>query len=202
MPSKQHIDAIVLAAGNEEDIETKQESLGKISEVLKTCGISRAICVVNPGMVLKTDYFSVRSTDKNDTQSEILSLFSGINEIDVKSGNSLLIQYGDLIIPENLLNEFLYSNEKAIKIIGVDFKHSKLPGKTEYDMINLEDSKLNSTLYYLESITTKNVSESQRDLLWAGIIFIPASKSPIKQSLIVTSSENDGLVKIYKTTKL
>jgi hypothetical protein len=35
-----------------------------------------------------------------------------------------------------------------------------------------------------------------------GIIFIPASKSPIKQSLIVISSENDGLVKIYKTTKL
>ena len=174
LPSKQHIDAIVLAAGDEEDIETKQESLGKISEVLKTCGISRAICVVNPGMVVKTDYFSVRSTDKNDTQSEILSLFSGINEIDVKSGNSLLIQYGDLIIPENLLNEFLYSNEKAIKIIGVDFKHSTLPGKTEYDMINLEDSKLNSTLYYLESITTKNASESQRDLLWAGIIFIPA----------------------------
>ena len=35
-----------------------------------------------------------------------------------------------------------------------------------------------------------------------GIIFIPASKSPIKQSLIVISSENDGLVKIYKSTKL
>jgi hypothetical protein len=31
-----------------------------------------------------------------------------------------------------------------------------------------------------------------------GILFIPASKSPIKQSLIVVSSENDGLVKIYK----
>ena len=35
-----------------------------------------------------------------------------------------------------------------------------------------------------------------------GIIFIPASKSPIDQSLIVISSENDGLVKIYKSTKL
>jgi len=32
-----------------------------------------------------------------------------------------------------------------------------------------------------------------------GIIFIPASKSPINQSLIVISSENDGLVKIYKS---
>jgi hypothetical protein len=35
-----------------------------------------------------------------------------------------------------------------------------------------------------------------------GILFIPASKSPINQSLIVTSSENDGLIKIYKTNKL
>ena len=35
-----------------------------------------------------------------------------------------------------------------------------------------------------------------------GILFIPASKSPINQSLIVVSSENDGLVKIYKTNKL
>lgn len=34
-----------------------------------------------------------------------------------------------------------------------------------------------------------------------GILFIPASKSPIQQSLIVVSSENDGFVKIYKATK-
>ena len=35
-----------------------------------------------------------------------------------------------------------------------------------------------------------------------GLLFIPASKSPINQSLIVTSNENDGTIKIYKTTKL
>jgi hypothetical protein len=35
-----------------------------------------------------------------------------------------------------------------------------------------------------------------------GILFIPASKSPIGQSLIVVSSENDGLVKVYKANKL
>ena len=34
-----------------------------------------------------------------------------------------------------------------------------------------------------------------------GILFIPASKSPIQQSLIVVSSENDGFIKIYKATK-
>lgn len=35
-----------------------------------------------------------------------------------------------------------------------------------------------------------------------GILFIPASKSPIQQSLVVVSSENDGLVKIYRANKL
>jgi hypothetical protein len=35
-----------------------------------------------------------------------------------------------------------------------------------------------------------------------GLLFIPAFKSQINQSLIVTSNENDGTIKIYKTTKL
>ena len=35
-----------------------------------------------------------------------------------------------------------------------------------------------------------------------GVLFIPASKSPIQQSLIVVSSENDGFIKIYKANKL
>jgi hypothetical protein len=35
-----------------------------------------------------------------------------------------------------------------------------------------------------------------------GILFIPASKSPVNQSLIVVSSENDGLVKVYRASKL
>lgn len=35
-----------------------------------------------------------------------------------------------------------------------------------------------------------------------GIFFIPASKSPIQQSLVVVSSENDGFIRIYKADKL
>lgn len=35
-----------------------------------------------------------------------------------------------------------------------------------------------------------------------GLLFIPASKSPIGQSLVVVSSEGDGFVKIYRATKL
>jgi hypothetical protein len=34
-----------------------------------------------------------------------------------------------------------------------------------------------------------------------GVLFIPASKSPIQQSLIIVSSENDGFIKIYKANK-
>ncbi|NDF98041.1 MAG: alkaline phosphatase, partial [Chitinophagia bacterium] len=35
-----------------------------------------------------------------------------------------------------------------------------------------------------------------------GILFIPASKSPIQQSLIVVASENDGFIKVYKANKI
>ena len=35
-----------------------------------------------------------------------------------------------------------------------------------------------------------------------GVLFIPSSKSPIGQSLVVVSSENDGVIKIYKADKL
>jgi DNA-binding beta-propeller fold protein YncE len=35
-----------------------------------------------------------------------------------------------------------------------------------------------------------------------GVLFIPANKSPIRQSLIVVSSENDGFVKVYKANLL
>jgi hypothetical protein len=35
-----------------------------------------------------------------------------------------------------------------------------------------------------------------------GVLFISASKSPIGQSLIVVSSENDGSIKVYKANKL
>jgi hypothetical protein len=35
-----------------------------------------------------------------------------------------------------------------------------------------------------------------------GVLFISASKSPIQQSLIVVSSESDGLIKVYKANKL
>jgi hypothetical protein len=34
-----------------------------------------------------------------------------------------------------------------------------------------------------------------------GVLFIPASKSPINESLLVVSSENDGVIKVYKADK-
>ncbi len=35
-----------------------------------------------------------------------------------------------------------------------------------------------------------------------GVLFIPASKSPTNESLLVVSSENDGVIKVYKADKL
>jgi hypothetical protein len=35
-----------------------------------------------------------------------------------------------------------------------------------------------------------------------GVLFIPASKSPIGQSLFIVSSENDGVLKVYKANRI
>lgn len=35
-----------------------------------------------------------------------------------------------------------------------------------------------------------------------GVLFIPAKESPIQQSLLVVSSENDGVIKVYKPKKI
>ena len=43
---------------------------------------------------------------------------------------------------------------------------------------------------YLQTVKTGDAPE--------GILFIPASKSPTKRSLLVVSSEGDGSVKIYQ----
>ncbi|HAT81111.1 MAG TPA: alkaline phosphatase, partial [Flavobacterium sp.] len=43
---------------------------------------------------------------------------------------------------------------------------------------------------YLQSIKTGDAPE--------GLLFIPASKSPTKRSLVVVSSEGDGSVKFYQ----
>ena len=43
---------------------------------------------------------------------------------------------------------------------------------------------------YLQTLKTGDAPE--------GLLFIPASKSPTKRSLVVVSCENDGTVKIYQ----
>ncbi|WP_394332790.1 choice-of-anchor I domain-containing protein [Flavobacterium pectinovorum] len=43
---------------------------------------------------------------------------------------------------------------------------------------------------YLQTVKTGDAPE--------GVLFIPASKSPTKRSLLVVSSEGDGTIKIYQ----
>ena len=57
-----------------------------------------------------------------------------------------------------------------------------------YDITNL------SAPQYLQSIKTGDAPE--------GLLFIPASKSPNKRSLLVVSSEGDGTVKFFQPNLL
>ena len=87
------------------------------------------------------------------------------------------------------------SNMKS-RLDNLDFKQKNIAiiGMERADAFAIYDITNPTTPVFIKMYKTGDAPE--------GIIFIPASKSPINQSLIVTSNENDGTIKIYKTTKL
>jgi len=176
LPSKDKIQALVLSAGSNEDERLKTQSLIRIGEVYKSVGINNPICVVNTYDNFQSEYFNVIRPSLNYIQSELNSLITGLENLEEQLESGLVIQYGDVIVNQNLLNNFLSTNDSAIKIIGVDFNHSQIPNKSKYDIIYLSDhldSQLDSIEYYLDAIENKSRNESINDLVWSGIIYIP-----------------------------
>ena len=174
LPLKSQLNAVILAAGDEKETDNKIQSLLKIEKVFKSIGVISTTCVINEGLNFESDYYQVKYVNSMEVQSEILSLFTGLEEIKDIHERGLLIQYGDVIIPENVLRTFLFSNEKAIKIIGVDYKHSSDPKKTLYDIISLSEDKMDHEYFYLDTISLNDSYQKFQDLLWAGVIYIPA----------------------------
>jgi hypothetical protein len=67
-------------------------------------------------------------------------------------------------------------------------------GLERVDAVAIYDVTNPTTPSFVKMIKTGDAPE--------GTLFIPASKSPIQQSLLVVSSENDGVIKVYKANKL
>jgi hypothetical protein len=86
------------------------------------------------------------------------------------------------------------SEPEAITIGRVGSKIIAIVGLERADAFAIYDVTNPTAPIFIKMYKTGDAPE--------GVLFIPASKSPIQQSLIVVSSENDGFVKIYKANKL
>jgi hypothetical protein len=83
---------------------------------------------------------------------------------------------------------------EAITLGKVGSKTLAFVGLERADAIAIYDVTNPTAPVFVKMITTGDAPE--------GVLFIPASKSPIQQSLLVVSSENDGVLKVYKANKL
>ncbi len=83
---------------------------------------------------------------------------------------------------------------EAIAIGRVGSKQIAIVGLERADAFAIYDITNPTSPQFIKMYKTGDAPE--------GVLFIPASKSPIQQSLIVVSSENDGVIKIYKANKI
>ncbi len=110
------------------------------------------------------------------------------------SKNELDIKAKELGVYDDARSDDKSVEPEAISIGRVGSKRIAIVGLERVDAFAIYDITVGTSPVFIKMFKTGDAPE--------GIIFIPASKSPINQSLIVVSSENDGLVKIYKANKL
>lgn len=113
-------------------------------------------------------------------------VYDSKNELDQKAK--------DLGIYDDTRSDDKSVEPEAITIGRVGGKSIAIVGLERADAFAIYDITNPTAPVFIKMYKTGDAPE--------GVLFIPASKSPINQSLIVVSSENDGLVKIYKTSKL
>lgn len=113
-------------------------------------------------------------------------VFDSKNELDIKA-------------KEGNFYDDTRSDDKSVEpeavVIGrVGSKLVAYVGLERVDAVAIYDITNPTAPIFIKMIPTGDAPE--------GVLFISASKSPIQQSLIVVSSETDGVIKIYKATKL
>ena len=113
-------------------------------------------------------------------------VFDSKNELDIKAK--------DLAIYDDGRSDDKSVEPESVCIGRVGSKSIAIIGLERADAFAIYDITIPTAPVFIKMYKTGDAPE--------GLLFIPASKSPINQSLIVTSNENDGTVKIYKTTKL
>ncbi|GGD42639.1 alkaline phosphatase [Emticicia aquatilis] len=120
----------------------------------------------------------------NATSGQLV--FDSKNELDIKAK--------DLGVYDDTRSDDKSVEPEAITIGRVGSKLVAYVGLERVDALAVYDITNPTAPVFIKMIKTGDAPE--------GVLFISASKSPIQQSLIVVSSENDGLIKVYKATKL
>lgn len=113
-------------------------------------------------------------------------VFDSKNELDKKAA--------ELLIYDDARSDDKGTEPEAVTVGRVGDKWIAIIGMERADAFAIYDITNPVSPRFVKMYKTGDAPE--------GILFIPASKSPIQQSLIVVSSENDGFVKIYKANKL
>ncbi len=113
-------------------------------------------------------------------------VFDSKNELDVKTKELSLYDDGR--------SDDKGSEPEAVVIGRVGNKLVAYVGMERADAVAIYDITDPTKPNFIKIITTGDAPE--------GVHFISASKSPVQQSLLVVSSENDGVIKIYRATKL
>ena len=110
------------------------------------------------------------------------------------SKNELDVKCNELGVYDDTRSDDKGAEPEAITIGRVGSKMVAYVGMERTDAVAVYDISDPTKPSFIKAFKTGDAPE--------GLLFIPASKSPIGQSLVVVSSENDGVVKIYKANKL
>lgn len=110
------------------------------------------------------------------------------------SKNELDIKAKELGVYDDGRSDDKSVEPESIAIGRVGNKYIAIVGMERADAFAIYDITNPTAPQFVKMVRTGDAPE--------GILFIPASQSPIAQSLIVVSSENDGVIKIYKAYKL
>jgi hypothetical protein len=110
------------------------------------------------------------------------------------SKNELDIKAKDLGVYEDSRSDDKSVEPESITIGRVGSKLVAYVGLERVDAVAIYDITIPTSPVFVKMIKTGDAPE--------GVLFISATNSPIQQSLLVVSSENDGAIKIYKADKL
>ncbi len=113
-------------------------------------------------------------------------VYDSKNELDVKAK--------DQGVYDDNRSDDKGAEPEAITLGKVGSKTIAFVGMERADAVAVYDVTNPTAPVFIKMFATGDAPE--------GVLFIPASKSPIQQSLVVVSSENDGMIKIFKADKL